>query len=105
MGIAVTIIGLAATGWGAEKITTVRPGDSLHVGPYQVTIERLQNRDGPNYKELYAETRITSDGVEVARLEPSKRSFVGRQSQPNKMTQTTEAAIAQPTGLLVTDVC
>ena len=35
---AVTLLGLAATGWGVEKIVAMKQGDVYDVGPYQLEI-------------------------------------------------------------------
>ena len=37
-GLGVTLLGLAATGWGVERIAAVKPGHAVDLGPYQVTI-------------------------------------------------------------------
>jgi cytochrome c-type biogenesis protein CcmF len=88
IGLAVTLCGLAAAAWGVEHIVTVHAGDVLNVGPYQVSIDNVAMRRGPNYDETFAATTVRSAGVVVARIEPAKRSFTARQST------TTEAGIA-----------
>jgi cytochrome c-type biogenesis protein CcmF len=35
-GLGLTLLGLAATGWGGEKIIAMKPGDSAEVGPYTI---------------------------------------------------------------------
>ncbi|MGO9673897.1 MAG: heme lyase CcmF/NrfE family subunit [Methylocella sp.] len=87
-GIGVTLLGLAATGWGAERITSLRPGDTVEIGPYQLTLEGVATRPGPNYSELFGRTTIRSGGVVRAAIEPAMRSYPSR-----KMTRS-EAGIA-----------
>ncbi|PNG26055.1 heme lyase CcmF/NrfE family subunit [Methylocella silvestris] len=87
-GIGVTLLGLAASGWGVEKITTLRPGDTLDVGPFQLTLRDLAKREGPNYSEIFATTVIRSGGVVAAVVEPSLRSY------PTRRSNRTEAGIA-----------
>jgi len=86
-GLGVTLMGLAATGWGVEQIVTVKPGQGINLGPYQATIENLRSRQGPNYSEVLAHTVISRGGAAVATVEPAKRSFTARQ------TTVTEAGI------------
>ena len=87
-GLGVTLLGLAATGWGVEKITTLKAGDSVDLGPYQVVVRALETRPGENFKASVAPSAILSGGVEVARIEPSRRYY------PSREMTTTEAGIA-----------
>jgi cytochrome c-type biogenesis protein CcmF len=86
-GLGVTLMGLAATGWGVERIATVKLGQGIDLGPYQATIENVHSRKGPNYSEVLAHTVIGRGGAAVATVEPAKRSFPARQ------TTVTEAGI------------
>ena len=81
IGIAVTLAGLAATGWGVEKIETLRLGESVQVGPYQLNVAGILTRTGPNYRETFATVSIRSGGVKVAVIEPAKRFYPARQMQ------------------------
>jgi cytochrome c-type biogenesis protein CcmF len=74
-GIAITLLGLAATGWGVEKITALKPGDELAIGPYQLTLESIAPRNGPNYTELVGHTLIRANGAVIAAIEPSSRFY------------------------------
>ncbi len=87
-GFGVTLMGLAATGWGVEKITTLKAGDAVDLGPYQIVVQALDRRAGPNYQENVARTRVLEGGATVADIQPSRRFYQTRQ-----MT-TTEAGIA-----------
>jgi cytochrome c-type biogenesis protein CcmF len=86
-GLGVTLMGLAATGWGVERIATVKLGQGIDLGPYQATIENLRSRQGPNYSEVLAYTVIRRGGAAVATVEPAKRNF------PARETTVTEAGI------------
>jgi len=70
-----TLLGLAATGWGVENITTMRVGDYADVGPYKIVLEEMAARPGPNYSESYAVMAVRSNGQTVARIEPAKRFY------------------------------
>ena len=45
-GMGLTLLGLAATGWGVENITTMRVGDYADVGPYKIVLEEMAARAG-----------------------------------------------------------
>ncbi len=87
-GLGLTLLGLAATGWGVEKITTVRAGDSTSLGPYQLKIAGVDGREGPNFRANVATIHIVSNGARVATIEPARRFYPARQMA------TTEAGIA-----------
>src|ERR1700737_1524283 len=70
-GLGVTLLGLAATGWGAEKITALKPGEAVAIGPYELTFESVVPRNGPNYSELAGHTLIRSKGALVATIHPA----------------------------------
>ena len=77
-GLGVTLLGLAATGWGAEKITSLKPGDKVDIGPYELTFESVVPRNGPNYSELVGRTIIRAKGAVVATIEPATRFYPAR---------------------------
>lgn len=87
-GLGVTLLGLAATGWSAEKITALKPGETVEVGPYALTLESVSPRAGPNYSELVGRTVVRSNGVVKAAIEPATRFY------PTRRTSRSEAGIA-----------
>ncbi|ACB95850.1 heme lyase CcmF/NrfE family subunit [Beijerinckia indica] len=79
-GLGVTLLGLAATGWGAERIAHMKVGETVDVGGYELTLTELTPRQGPNYTELVGRTSVRSGGIEKAVIEPSQRFFPARRS-------------------------
>jgi cytochrome c-type biogenesis protein CcmF len=77
-GLGVTLLGLATTGWGAEKITALKPGEAVEIGPYELTFESVVPRLGPNYSELAGRTLIRSNGALVGTIEPATRFYPAR---------------------------
>jgi cytochrome c-type biogenesis protein CcmF len=77
-GLGVTLLGLAATGWGAEKIVAMKSGEAYDVGPYRLEVVGMASGAGPNYKEAVANMSVTRDGKVVAQIAPSKRFFSTR---------------------------
>ena len=88
MGAGVALLGLAATGFGAETIATMRVGVPLTVGPYEAVIDSVGERAVANYDEVVATMTIRSHGQTVAVIEPARRQFPARQMA------TTQAGIA-----------
>jgi cytochrome c-type biogenesis protein CcmF len=86
-GFGVALLGLASTGFGAETIAAMRVGMTQHVGPYEVALDSIGDRTGPNYRETAAKMTIREDGLVVATVEPARRLFATRQMS------TTEAGI------------
>ncbi len=78
-GMGVTLLGLAATGWGVERISAIRPGQAVDLGPYQVVVTGIVPRPGPNYSETLVEAEVRRGGRVVATMAPAKRFFATRQ--------------------------
>ena len=80
-GLGVTLLGLAATGWGVERIASVKPGETVDLGPLRGRRSvGLDAADGPELQRSRRRmpTCGTAGGV-VATIEPSKRFFTTRQ--------------------------
>ncbi len=88
MGAGIALLGLAATGFGAESIAAMRIGVPQKVGPYEIVINSVAERGGPNYSEIVAPMTVRSGGVAIATIEPARRQFATRQMA------TTQAGIA-----------
>ncbi|MCJ2066738.1 heme lyase CcmF/NrfE family subunit [Methylobacterium sp. J-088] len=78
-GVGVVVLGIAAQGWAAEGLATLKPGQSLTTGPYTATLESVAPRKGPNYEEAAAYLTIrTRAGDEVGQVETGKRFYPSR---------------------------
>ena len=78
---------IAESQWNAERIVSLKPGDTVSVRGYDLTLDGLLPRPGPNYRELVARFTVRRDGEIIDVLEPSKRTF------PQRQMSTTEAAL------------
>src|SRR4051794_18021284 len=78
---------IAESQWNAERIVTLKPGESVSVRGYDLTLEGMVPRKGPNYSELVARFTVRHDGEVIDVLEPAKRTF------PQRSMSTTEAAL------------
>ena len=61
-GLGVTLLGLAATGWGVEKVVAMKAGEVYDVGPYRLEVVGTTSDAGPNYKEAVAHMTIRRGG-------------------------------------------
>jgi len=77
-GLGVTLLGLAAAGWGQENILSMKPGDTATVGPFQATLDEVTRDIGPNYTATVARTTIRRGGVVIATIEPASRFYTVR---------------------------
>jgi cytochrome c-type biogenesis protein CcmF len=87
-GLGVALLGIVCeTTWNSERIVAIKPGEVAVVADYQVKLENVIQRQGPNYREQVARFSVQRDGSPVGELSPSKRTFAARG------TATTEAAL------------
>ena len=86
-GVGVAVIGIAATAWSTESLGTLKVGDRLAAGAYEVQLLNVVPRTGPNYREDVATLRISRAGRELGTVETMKRLYLTRG------TPTTEAGI------------
>ncbi|RCW80274.1 heme lyase CcmF/NrfE family subunit [Paracoccus lutimaris] len=87
-GLGVTFIGISLLmAWQVEDIRVARLGESFTVGSYQITLEGIEERPGPNYDSIFATMTVARNGKQVAQLYPEKRVY------PVQAMPTTEAAI------------
>ena len=87
-GLGVCLLGIASEAYyGAERILSMKPGQTVSVRGYDLTFDNLVSRPGPNYSELIAKFTVKSGTETIGEMEPSKRTFAARKSS------TTEAAL------------
>jgi cytochrome c-type biogenesis protein CcmF len=87
-GLGITLLGIIGeTQWGAERIAELKPGESIAIRRYELELNGLTTRQGPNYREMAAHFTVRRNGEIIGTMEPSKRRFASRG------TSTTEAAL------------
>ncbi|WP_313348116.1 heme lyase CcmF/NrfE family subunit [Paracoccus sp. (in: a-proteobacteria)] len=87
-GLGVTFIGISLLmAWQAEDIRVARIGETFSVAGYDITLQSVEERPGPNYNSIIAAMTVSRDGRQVALLHPEKRVY------PVQAMPTTEAAI------------
>ena len=87
-GLGVTFIGVSLLmAWEVEDIRTLRIGDSFEVAGYRVTLDAVDEVEGPNYISTMATMSVARGTRPIAVLHPEKRVY------PVQAMPTTEAAI------------
>jgi cytochrome c-type biogenesis protein CcmF len=88
-GMGVTLLGIVGvTAWGSERIAEIKPGDSLAIAHYRITLDGTFNRAGSNYRDTVARFTVHRlNGELIGNMEPSRRAF------PDREMATTEAAL------------
>jgi cytochrome c-type biogenesis protein CcmF len=87
-GVGVALIGIVCeTTWNSEYIGSMRPDDVAKIAGYQLKLEDVTQRQGPNFREMLARFTVRHDGEQLSDMTPSKRNFAARGSS------TTEAAL------------
>ena len=75
-GFALFILGATTVeSYKHEMDTSLRPGQTVELAGYQLTMNRLSKVAGPNYDADESEIVITRDGKQVATLHPQKRVY------------------------------
>ena len=75
LGLAVSVAGFAASAWAQEAIEILKPGGSIDIAGYHLTLEHVDRVPGPNYMADDATIRVTKDGAFFATLHPERRFF------------------------------
>ena len=74
-GVAVSLVGMASeSAFSIERLVAVRAGETVEVGPYEVTLQAVDPVAGPNWTALQGFLKVTGDGVDTM-LSPQARYF------------------------------
>ncbi|UZE47556.1 heme lyase CcmF/NrfE family subunit [Rhodopseudomonas sp. P2A-2r] len=87
-GVGVALIGIVCeTTWNSEYIGTMKPNEVAKIAGYELRLDDVTQRQGPNFREMIATFGVSQGGDKLSVMTPSKRNFTTRQSS------TTEAAL------------
>ena len=78
-GLAVSVAGFSASAFDQEVIEVMRVGASIQIAGYNLKLEQVDRKPGPNYIADDATVRITHDGNLVAVVHPQRRFFTLQQ--------------------------
>jgi len=87
-GIGVALIGIVCeTTWNSEYIKSMKIGEVAAIAGYELKLDCISQRQGPNFREMVAQFSVVQNGRLLDTMTPSKRSFTTRGAT------TTEAAL------------
>jgi cytochrome c-type biogenesis protein CcmF len=87
-GVGVALIGIVCeTTWNSEYIGSMKPDEVARLAGYELKLDGVAQRQGPNFREMIAQFTVSLDGKQLGLMTPSKRNFTTRGSS------TTEAAL------------
>jgi cytochrome c-type biogenesis protein CcmF len=88
LGLGLTLLGIASTlSLQTERITSVKPGETIELSGYTLRFNSITRFDGPNYDEDQAHFSLSRNGRALGEVMSSKRFY------PVRQTPTTEAGI------------
>ncbi len=83
LGIAVFALGvIGSSAFGQETAATVRRGEAVRLGGYDVVFQGLASGAQPGLTTVTAVVDVVRDGVVIDRLTPARRIHAGWESQP-----------------------
>ncbi|WP_133364943.1 heme lyase CcmF/NrfE family subunit [Qipengyuania sediminis] len=89
LGIAVALFGMASdSAFTRERLAALAPGERTSVGPWEITLERVQPAAGENWTALQGDLSASYRGGAPVALTPQIRSFWA------PAQETTESALA-----------
>jgi cytochrome c-type biogenesis protein CcmF len=75
-GLGITLMGIAGTTlWRSEALEVLGPGETMHIAGYDLTLEGVSVRNGPNYQALHATLDVRSGGKSLGVMSPERRMF------------------------------
>lgn len=76
LGIAVAALGMSSeSAFSTETLAALNPGETRQVGPYALTLDRIDPVAGPNWTALQATVSARYDGGDATVLLPQARVF------------------------------
>jgi cytochrome c-type biogenesis protein CcmF len=89
-GVAIALFGMAAdSAFSNERLVAVELGQTVQVGPWQVTLAAIEPVAGPNWTALEATLQARYMDGRAIELKPQSRSFWTPQQQTNESALST----------------
>ncbi|MFY7778996.1 MAG: heme lyase CcmF/NrfE family subunit [Elstera sp.] len=91
-GLGISIIGMSGDLWQQDSIRALTPGQSMSIAGFELTLDKVEPVQGPNFIAERATVTIRSDGKIIATATPSRRKF-------NRPPMTTSETAIRTNGL------
>jgi cytochrome c-type biogenesis protein CcmF len=86
-GAGIMVLGIAATAFEIERIASVKPGETIELGGYTLTLEGVAPYSGANYSALAARFTLRDRAGHLADLAPAKRVYTGREMPTSEVAR------------------
>jgi cytochrome c-type biogenesis protein CcmF len=87
-GAGLMVIGISATAFETEKILAMKPGETVTLDGYSLSLEGIGPIAGPNYNAIAASFTLRDPaGVVLDTLRPAKRVYIGRQMPTSEVAR------------------
>jgi cytochrome c-type biogenesis protein CcmF len=84
-GIVLIFIGVAGMAFDTDVKADVSPGESVHIGGYDVKLLGLKSGETPNYEWLSSELEVSKNGNVVGVYEPQKHLYKASQQPTSEV--------------------
>jgi cytochrome c-type biogenesis protein CcmF len=84
--IGIVLIAIAITGsqfYQLQSNTTLKPGDTLVIGRYQLTLYGLHEAAFPGYRRVWTDLAIHQDGQPAGEMQPAREFHTNFELEPN----------------------
>jgi cytochrome c-type biogenesis protein CcmF len=72
LGVILAFVGFTGRAWTIDREAALAPGQSIHVGQYDLTYEGPRVETDVNKRMIFADLRVSSDGRDLGELHPAK---------------------------------
>ena len=79
LGVAICVIGIALTSaYSVERDVRMTVGDSANIASYQFQLEGIRDINGPNYRGISGDFRVSHNTSLITELHAEKRMYIAR---------------------------
>lgn len=80
IGVVMMFLGIAGSeGYSKEELAALRPGQSIAVGSYDISFDKITREEGPNFSLTVAEISVAKAG-ETFTMKPALSHYEGKQT-------------------------
>ena len=85
LGMVLIFIGIAGMAFDTDVKADVSPGESVHVGGYDIKLLRMNSGETPNYTWLSSELEVSKNGKVLGVYEPQKHLYKASQQPTSEV--------------------
>ena len=85
LGMVLIFVGIAGMAFDTDVKADVSPGESVHVGGYDIKLLRMNSGDTPNYEWLSSELEVSKNGKVLGVYEPQKHLYKASQQPTSEV--------------------